>query len=253
MPTAFSCLTLIAVASLVVIAAASIEHSENDTAETTYAIVLSVISFLFCIPLLALAARSPALLEKDIAGGTVGLICAVCMSLWWLPGTGVLTYRDPFTFLGNGYFGAWAGLVGSLAWLASIVGTGGIENTQRGPMIGLIVSSIALLIACVDHDEEKDPETSFGIALSVVTAVLAAGMLFLSPLKPIVLKACAALLVPLWIAGAGVLTFKDPFKAAGNGYFSSWAGLFFAFATALDAFNLRSMTVASAESPHKPQ
>ena len=49
-------------------------------------------------------------------------------------------------------------------------------------------------------------------------------------------RASAVLLLVLWIVAAGVLTFRGPFVATGNGFFGSWLGFVCALAFAWQEF-----------------
>lgn len=47
---------------------------------------------------------------------------AVFLFLWWIPGAGIGTFRDPFQDTGNGYFASWAALIFSLQLAANNFG-----------------------------------------------------------------------------------------------------------------------------------
>ena len=49
-------------------------------------------------------------------------------------------------------------------------------------------------------------------------------------------RAAALLLLALWVVAAGVLTFRGPFVATGNGYFGTWLGFACALAFAWQEF-----------------
>ena len=46
----------------------------------------------------------------------------------------------------------------------------------------------------------------------------------------------AYVLAVWWIAGVSVMTYKGPFLATGNGFFSAWAATYAAVAMAMDEF-----------------
>jgi len=214
--------------------------------ESVYGVIVSVISLLVSGGLLLLGTFSgEEVFAKPVGPINLGIVCAGFLVLWWAPGAGVLTFRDPFTLLGNGYFSAWAGLVGSVVWMGSL--TGARVGADRGPTLALLISSLVVLIAAAERDDTRDADTGWAIALGTISTCFSLFMCFVGPgLTDIPFKVLAVLLICLWIPGAGVLTFEGPFTRAGNGYFGAWAGFLCSAAILLQAFGLRNPILESA-------
>jgi len=56
----------------------------------------------------------------------------------------------------------------------------------------------------------------------VMTFLMMAALYFMTVVNVVALEIAGVLLLAMWAAGTGILTFKHPFIAPGNGYFSSW-------------------------------
>ena len=89
-------------------------------------------------------------------------------------------------------------------------------------------------------------EGALGIAVAAVTIVFVVmyGVLLQScaeKCSAAIRRAAALLLLALWVVAAGVLTFRGPFVATGNGYFAVWIG----FACSIAASSVRSLVAPS--------
>ena len=127
--------------------------------------------------------------------------------------------------------------------------------TTTPPKLGLAaklaiigLASFVVMIASAhlcDKSNECKKETAWAVACSVISLAFVIGLLGLwkagvlsKPVLPLGAHGemvTSALLLLWWGAGVGVLTFKEPFKNAGNGFFGAWIS----FLTALHiAFSL---------------
>lgn len=121
----------------------------------------------------------------------------------------------------------------------------GVASKMKGakvgsPARGLIFAAVVLLIALIPYVENSNGaffgESVFGMVSSAVTIVVALGLIFLDNLEHKIAQAVSAVLALLWLATAGILTFRGPFLLTGNGFFASYAGLFMAFQICSQAF-----------------
>ncbi len=174
---------------------------------------------------------------------TVQKIWAILLVLWWGFGAFFGTFKAPFVATTNGYFALWAGFVFSLMGLADVME--GVASKMKGakvgsPARGLIFAAVVLLIALIPYVENSNGaffgESVFGMVSSAVTIVVALGLIFLDNLEHKIAQAVSAVLALLWLATAGILTFRGPFLLTGNGFFASYAGLFMAFQICSQAF-----------------
>ena len=70
-----------------------------------YALSVSVISLALCLIIQTGEFVQPGFLDKTEKGVSLFLF------LWWGIGTGIITFKSPFTRTSNGYFSAWAGFL----------------------------------------------------------------------------------------------------------------------------------------------
>ena len=94
---------------------------------------------------------------------TVQQLIALFFVVWYGVGVGICTFVDPFRVTSNGYFGVWIGLIASLFALADCyqtvrdhvdrdisAATDSVHGSSvRGMGIGLLASSIVVLLACL--------------------------------------------------------------------------------------------------------
>mmetsp|Transcript_21764 Transcript_21764/g.44123 ORF Transcript_21764/g.44123 Transcript_21764/m.44123 type:complete len:275 (+) Transcript_21764:263-1087(+) len=228
-------------ASIVLIAAVtSREGNRNLTFHEEYAIAVGAVAILVATIALVLLKSRPESMCKELiriratSVDTQHFIAAF-LCLWWLVGTTIITFKAPFTISGNGYFAAWAGLLASAMALGE-AGTMWGESTSRAtsPTVALLTSSVMVVLALLILHEDRnrksmDDESVFGLISACFTILCCAVWLcFPSRLPEGLPKIIAIILLLLWMATAGILTFRAPFIITGNGYFASWAGLIFA-------------------------
>jgi len=112
---------------------------------------------------------------------------------------------------------------------------GGVVYTDVHPMAGtsalavLFVASLVEFVAAArfcDTIPKCEKQNAWAVAVGVVSAICTFAVLlylrFTPTLSPLVIKILGFFLTALWIAGAGIVTFRGPFILTGNGYFSSW-------------------------------
>jgi len=181
------------------------------------------------------------------------MLIAFFFFVWWVVGACVLTFNFlPFFITGNGYFSLWAGAFASAGYLADASGRtlDGLASRARskGPLFGLIVPSVVLIIATTTDNMLELDQCKYGLSVGIISLV---GILFLLALDDrgsrldfgrngqrmadTLPKLVAFVLVCLWAAAAIVLTFDGPdrFKVTGNGYFACWLGLVLSFCFAV--------------------
>ena len=166
--------------------------------------------------------------------------------LWWGVGAGVCTFKSPFAPdgtpavpAGNGYFSVWTGFLASLLLLSETMSIGDAKSL-KGRATGLFFAAVMLLIATIKHVDPNDDVAGpngtatddiaiFGMA-SAATTILITILIIFADMKESAIQTFIPILVLLWAATAGVLTFRSdsPFTGMNNGYFSSWFGFFMA-------------------------
>eukprot|EP00301_Raphidiophrys_heterophryoidea_P018912 c3900_g1_i1.p1 GENE.c3900_g1_i1~~c3900_g1_i1.p1 ORF type:complete len:331 (+),score=85.26 c3900_g1_i1:35-1027(+) len=103
-----------------------------------------------------------------------------------------------------------------------------LAASSRTVFIILLASLVELVAAAHICDVTNYCKKEFGFAVAVGTLGFFFSSLFLlvlavrKTLSSSVVQIFAGFMLVLWSAGAGVSTFRDPFKATGNGFFSSW-------------------------------
>ena len=166
---------------------------------------------------------------------------------WWGVGAGVCTFKEPFfapvVTPGNAYFSVWVGFLASLLLLSETMSIGDAKSL-KGRAAGLFFAAVMLLIATIKHVDPNDgvagpdpntPPTAtddisiFGMASAAATILITILIIF-ADMKESAIQTLIPILVLLWAATAGVLTFRSgsPFTGMNNGYFSSWFGFFMA-------------------------
>jgi len=163
--------------------------------------------------------------------------------LWWGVGAGVCTFKEPFAPpavpAGNGYFSVWVGFLASLLLLSETMSIGDAKSL-KGRAAGLFFAAVMLLIATIKHVDPNDGVAGpngtatddiaiFGMASAAATILITILVIF-ADMKESAIQTLIPILVLLWAATAGVLTFRSgsPFIGMNNGYFSSWFGFFMA-------------------------
>jgi len=212
--------------SAVVLVAATYQRSLHDF-WTWWAAICSGVSLAISIVLLlALGSRHSSQVDSHMRGITSFLL------IWWIMGTGCMTFKHPFGATSNGYFGAWIALASAvllsqaysdLLW--GLVGRAG----EHGPGLAILAMASATLLAQILFDAEHQGVHGnltwglVGSSLSLLICVLVAN--FFTGM-PDGFKWVALGLAVLWGSLVGLLTFEGPYVGSGNGYFACWVGLF---------------------------
>jgi hypothetical protein len=94
---------------------ASIDYVDDvSLSEGAYGLAVGVITAFFCLCIAVFAGK------MDKEGGNCGkalILVAFVLFVFWAVAAGVLTFKKPFTFTGNGYFATWLGLIFSIFYL----------------------------------------------------------------------------------------------------------------------------------------
>ena len=159
--------------------------------------------------------------------------------VWSFIGACFLTFKEPFTNTGNGFFAAWAVVLGCALANDTDLKDCHSKVKSLSSIMGLMTSSLVVMLASIEPVRDKgtnpyDPninnydEALFAMCLSCVTFVVLGFMLMMNnrgttmPTK--LYFGMMAILTMCWIIMACLVTFRGPFKVTGNGYFGSWAG-----------------------------
>ena len=116
-----------------------------------------------------------------------------------------------------------------------------LEAAGRSGTARLLLLACAVVVLIASCASAASAEGALGIAVAAVTIVFVVmyGVLLQScaeKCSAAIRRAAALLLLALWVVAAGVLTFRGPFVATGNGYFGTWLGFACALAFAWQEF-----------------
>lgn len=169
---------------------------------------------------------------------------AVFFVLWWLGGAIYGTFVLPFQFTGNGYFASWTAVGISLVLVQGSWGlTIGHEqvldkvsrltgDAPRELLVVFIASIIVLIAASASCGSFVCTGWNIWAIICSVASILACSTVIAMKLLRMrdeqvesLLPKLAFGLVLLWVVGTGIMTFKDPFRITGNGYFAAWVAL----------------------------
>lgn len=220
----------------------------GDGGAENYGIAVGIISFVFSAAYLFLAKKKPSTFSNWVLPKVRGELSITHLytgftALWWSFAAAILTFGHPFNVTSNAYFAIWAATATSYLLLGKAYARVQIamrsmsaiqERTNVKALAGLAISSAIVLFAAIEFVGITG-EASFAIVIGVLSTCVSSLMYYMvdrekvgAPLK----KAFSAVLLLLWGITACVLTFDGPFNATGNGYFGTWASLFFATAFA---------------------
>jgi fumarate reductase subunit D len=232
-------LTLVASVVLVVATGAAYDWNiRNIGGFSAYAIT---------VPFVSLAASLIGLLMARFykKPSKIGHYLNILCFLYGFIGACFLTFKEPLTMTGNGYFAAWTVAYASALTVGMNTDEVGSFIKNLGSVMGLLVSSVVVIIACSSPIRDEDPNQSeaiYAMILSLITVVIILGFMMMDMWKnwkmPNMMNYLVyGILAGMWIIEACLVTFRGPFVVTGNGYFGSWAGAATASWTAYEALN----------------
>mmetsp|Transcript_15714 Transcript_15714/g.27932 ORF Transcript_15714/g.27932 Transcript_15714/m.27932 type:complete len:300 (-) Transcript_15714:160-1059(-) len=214
---------LVLVASAVLLLEASVAcASETCAGDNGFAVAAGVVSLIVTAGFLFLQ-RSSNLSDKL----RLGLV--VFLFVWWVIIAYITTFEGPFQVPGNGYFAAWLGLVAILKVLshdvAKVRETVGKLKHLGFKMGVLMVGSVVVILAGWGKcNGGCGGSASYAIAAGIVSFIIGlVQLLAANKLSDGARKYMMMFLVVWWLIAFVVLTFVNPFRTVGNGYFATAA------------------------------
>lgn len=203
-----------------------------------YAVSVAAISLIICLILQTAEFILPGFLEwvliekrNDGGGGhSIQKVVSVFLLLWWIMGTGIITFKGPFVATSNGWFGAWGSLLATVKWSIGLKRSFYDEKPEGLKMLYIIITcSVILLFASIPPLTQKWRHyggAGFAVAGAAITLIACAYLITMySDTPKSVMKLTVLLLFMLWACIAGVTTFYGPFQeTTNNGFFAAWGG-----------------------------
>jgi len=203
-----------------------------------FAVALGSVTSFFCFAILV--ANWFKQDSKTVACECVLPYLSIFLALWWAVGVVMCTFEKPFEETGNGYFACWVALILSLNFCQITISKFGamifkckndLGTPEQRAMVIIIFFSFIEAYACILQLDEYNAAGStkatsqewFGLSCGLISGGL---VIITVIIEAIFHKGFSGLLsyilVPLWLFGAGVVTFDEPFTETGNGYFCAW-------------------------------
>jgi len=242
-----------------------------------YAMSVGLISTFVSLGYMTLCILSPTTLStpsKTLLGGKMVLnvqnAAAVLLGVWWTVGAGVGTFQGPHLVAGNGFFGNWLALAGTIRLINATFGNapadlfarysgpnGQASATSKRCVTSLMVCALVLLLASMHvvfgelsfHSSHYVRGQSVWALIVSCLALRDGSMLLMMQSADVVRKYVAGWQLLLWLATAIVVTatYRAPFQVASNGYFAVWLGTASAATFALEEFQ----QAVTAATPYK--
>jgi len=200
----------------------------SPTVWMKYAISVASVSFGICLILQTMEFLKPGFLQKPVVGEhSSEKLCSVFLLLWWIIGTGIITFKGPFTVTSNGWFGAWGGLISSCQWCIGLdFASYNSQSREIKYLLNLVFCSIVAILASISPLRVKSYNfegAGVSIAAGAITLIVCAYLIgMFNDIAKNVIKLTAVLLFVLWVITAGICTYMGPFLLTGNGFFAVW-------------------------------
>jgi len=162
-----------------------------------------------------------------VTEGSILQKIAIGLVVWWVLGTGCMTFKNPFLRMSNGYFAAWVALASACRFgmkhvdaVSSKLADLG-ENGTQACTIGA-ASLVLLAQAVVDSAGGHSEGRVFAIVCSILSlSVCLAITLVFEKVEPYFKQIVLGLFA--WCSlGCAILTFHSPYVRTGNAYFACW-------------------------------
>lgn len=243
-------LLALGIISLVVMIAAAINCSKLGACQEYdgWAVACPCISFLTCVVLIIMfyLEACPDCLPE--AAKWISLVLFVM----WIAGVWCMTFKRPFEAPGNGFFGSWFAVAFAGLLMFELLQPAFIpedmrvteakdlkDKGDRNKRVWMLLAIASLAVAvqsAMDCDEAYDCSKinlPWAVACSWISFIFVTVTIILwyvgCEFPDGYLKWSSLALFLWWGAGAGVLTFDNPYSnepASGNGYFGSWIAFF---------------------------
>lgn len=198
---------------------------------------MACVSLIICLILQTAEFLIPGFLESPVikqredgtGGHSVQKLCSVFLLLWWIVGTGIITFHAPFIITSNGWFAAWGGLLATVKWCIGLKSSFYDEQPEGlKQLYHISICSVILLFASIPpliQKWEHYAGAGFAIAGAALTIIACAYLVTMySDVPRNVMKITVVILFALWACVAGVTTFHGPFLVTNNGFFAAWLG-----------------------------
>jgi hypothetical protein len=216
-------LLAVTLGSIVVLVAVTYHGWSGNNGWWFWAFLCSCVSTCICVALCL------ALLVDTGKVSSLMQPVALFLMIWWIAGTGIMTFEQPFTATSNGYFGCWMAVAFSLILAHDNVPCmrdllGKFGNYGRVLVLLFLVSATLSVQVVFDTADNSDFENA------IIAWIVAAGSLticlvmMLSQAREDVMRILMVIKFLLWCVGAGLLTFDGPYGHTGNAFFACWFG-----------------------------